>query len=152
MRILSKSAAGTIVLLVCLVVTVSLSGCGPKVPTTPRVVAIPPVAFCHDAIGHIAGNKPWIMGGNCCCTPSEERFAGYQREGTVPADMTYPSFLQLFKDRGIITDLDADYRGCNCLDKEYGPHVVFGGRCMVTPTPGTRVYEDVTAGKHIEEK
>ena len=39
-----------------------------------------------------------------------------------------------------------DYIGCNCRG-DLGPHVVFGGTCMVTPTRGTRVFEMVTAGK-----
>jgi hypothetical protein len=75
-----------------------------------------------------------------------ERFAVYQREGTVPADMTYDQLLKMFKDRGIITDLDVDYRASNCRNSDYGPHVVFGGKCMVTPTPGTRTCEEVTSG------
>ena len=76
-------------------------------------------------------------------------FSIYQKEGTVPPEMEYDDFLKLFDEKGIITDLDVEYRGSNCRC-EQGPHVVFGGKCMVTPTPGTRVYEEVSAGKHLK--
>jgi hypothetical protein len=146
-----KSDRWWIAVLAGALVSMAMAGCAPKI-VPKRSLTPPPVAYCHDAVGHISGNKPWILGGNCCCTPTKERFAGYQQEGTVPGIMTYEEFLQLFKDKGIITDLDIEYRGCNCRDAQYGPHVVFGGHCMVTPTPGTKVFEDVTAGKRIDTK
>ena len=130
------------------------AGCGgAKLNVMPqRELSAPPVAYCHDGVGHIPGHKPFILGGNCCCTPTEERFESYKQEGTVPADMTYDQFLEIFRSRNIITDLDLKYRGCNCRASEYGTHVVFGGRCMVTPTPGTTLYEEVTMGKRLAVK
>jgi hypothetical protein len=128
----------------------TLIGCGIKVKPE-RSLTPPPVVYCHDGIGHIPGSKPWILGGTCCCTPTPEMFDTYRAENTVPEDMTYDQFLQLFKDKGIITDLDLEYRGSNCRC-EQGPHVVFGGHCMVTPTPGTRLYEEVTAGQRFKLK
>ncbi len=133
---------------VLILVTLGILGCAPKVMPK-RDVTPPPVQYCHDGIGHIPGYKPWILGGRCCCTPTEEMFAVYMDEGTVPDTMTYGEFLSLFSDRGIITDLDVEFRGSNCRC-EQGPHVVFGGNCMVTPTPGTLVYEEVTAGKRLQ--
>lgn len=130
-------------------IAVVLAGCtaGIKVMQK-RSIEAPPIAYCHDGIGHIKGFAPWILGGKCCCTPTESRFQSYKEEGTVPEDMTYQQFLQLFADKGIITDLDVEYRGCNCRG-ELGPHVVFGGKCMVTPTPGTLTFEEVTTGRKI---
>lgn len=113
-----------------------------------RSAKAPPIVYCHDGVGHIKGVAPWILGGKCCCTPTESRFQSYKEEETVPESMTYDEFLQLFADKGIITDLDAEYRGCNCRG-ELGPHVVFGGKCMVTPTPGTLTFEEVTSGRKI---
>lgn len=122
-------------------------GCAGKVYPR-RGLDAPPIVYCHDGVGHVSGAKPWILGGTCCCTPTPERFAGYQSEGAVAGDMKYDDFLKLFRDRNIITDLDVDYIGSNCRC-DYGPHVVFGGRCMVTPTPGTKLYEEVAAGKRL---
>lgn len=130
-----------------ILVAAALVSCAAGIKVMPkRSLKAPEIVYCHDAVGHIHGQKPWILGGNCCCTPTEERFQSYKEEGTVPDDMTYDQFLQLFADKGIITDLDINYRGCNCRG-ELGPHVVFGGKCMVTPTPGTETFEDVTAGR-----
>jgi len=114
-----------------------------------RSLEAPAIEYCHDGVGHKKGNAPWILGGKCCCTPTEERFRSYQEEGTVPEETTYDEFLQLFADKGILTDLNAEYRGCNCK-ADLGPHVVFGGKCMVTPTPGTLTFEEVTTGRKID--
>ena len=142
------TAIGGVVLFVAVLGLIA-AGCAPKVRPK-RSLTAPPVAYCHDAIGHVSGNRPWILGGNCCCTPTRSMFEVYQQEGTVPESMSYEEFLQLFADKGIITDLDVDYRASNCQG-DIGPHVVFGGKCMVTPTPGTRSYEEITAGKRFEE-
>lgn len=126
-----------------------LAGCtaGIKVMQK-RSLEAPPIEFCHDGVGHIEGHAPWILGGKCCCTPTKSQFQSYMQEGTVTADITYDQFLQQFAVKGIITDLDVDYRGCNCRG-ELGPHVVFGGKCMVTPTLGTMMFEEVTTGRKI---
>lgn len=105
----------------------------------------PPIKYCNDATGHIKGKKPWILGGECCCTPTKERFESYKEEGTVPDKMEYESFLNLFKQKGINTDLDLRYRYTNNLNP-FGPHVVKGGHDMGTPTSGTKNYEEVVSG------
>jgi hypothetical protein len=112
-----------------------------------RPLVPPPLVYCNDATGHLAGVKPWVIGGTCCCTPTKAMFAVYQQEKTVPAEITYNEFLKLFADKGIKTDLD--HMGCNNRCAE-GPHVVFGGHCMATPTPGTANYEAVIQGKRPE--
>lgn len=78
-------------------------------------------------------------------------FAINSEEQTIPEGMTYDEYLQLYKDKGIITDLDEEYRNNNCRC-ELGPHVVFGGHCMITPTPGTLTYEEVTSGTQTVKK
>jgi hypothetical protein len=119
-------------------------GCAPKLTHVKRPLTPPPLVYCHDGTGHVAGVKPWILGGMCCCTPTKVMFATHQSEGTVPADMSYDKYLKLYADKGVKTDLD--HMGCNnrCVD---GPHVVLGGKCMATPTPGTANYEWVTQGE-----
>lgn len=117
-------------------------GAPPKPVTQPATLA--PAVYCHEGTGHFAGAVPWILGGKCCCTPTKAMFEVHQAEKTLPADMTYVAYLKLYADRGIKTDLD--HAGCNnrCAD---APHVVFGGKCMATPTPGTANYEQVTRGQ-----
>jgi len=69
----------------------------------------------------------------------------YISESTIPQTMSYNEFIDEFKKKDIVTNLDKQYRGSNNRD-DHGPHVVFGGRSMVTPTPGTINYEAVISG------
>jgi len=143
-RMAGPLARGFVLLLVPLV----LIGCARGVSEPPAPAPPPPmptaIVYCHDGTGHIAGAIPWILGGKCCCTPTREMFAVHQAEKTVPADMTYEAYLKLYADRGI--KIGPEHAGCNnrCAD---GPHVVFGGKCMAAPTPGTANYEQVSVGQ-----
>lgn len=127
------------------IIGVLLCSCATAPPMKLKSFTPPKVKYCIDTIGHISGTAPWILDGTCCCTPTLEMFETYKREGSVSSDMTYQEFLNLFKDRGIVTDLDKGYKGSNNRD-DHGPHVVFGGKSMVTPTPGTDNYEAVISG------
>jgi len=111
----------------------------PAAPAQPVYTLV----HCHDGTGHIAGAVPWILGGKCCCTPTRAMFEVHQSEKTVPADMTYEAYLKLYADKGIL--IGPGHAGCNnrCAS---GPHVVFGGKCMAAPTPGTQNYEQVSMG------
>jgi hypothetical protein len=123
-------------------------GCGPSykpLPYRPKPLQAPPILVCHDGVGHIKGNKPWILGGTCCCTPTPANFALHQQQGTIDKAMTYEQYLALYKEKGIATDLNHKACGNVC---SHGPHVVLGGRCMATPSPGTWMYERVTYGPH----
>lgn len=121
-------------------------------PYVPKNSLAPKPLICHDVIGHIDGNKPWILGGNCCCTPTRENYDKHVAAGTIDKDMTYEQYLQLYKQKGIVTGLDHEGCGNLCC---HGPHVTLGGKCMVAPTPGTPMYEQATYGPHtnlLEEK
>jgi len=131
--------------LILLVLIVVIWGCAAPPILDLKSNFAPPVKYCIDPIGHINGAKPWILGGTCCCTPTVSMYEIYKKEGTVKADVSYGDFLNLFKKRGIVTDLDPGYKGSNNRD-DHGPHVVFGGRSMVTPTPATDNYEEVISG------
>ena len=136
--------------MVLFLVPLIAAGCSAmKEMTKPAApAAVVPVAdtlvYCHDGTGHRPGAVPWILGGICCCNPTRAMFSVYQAEKTVPADMTFEAFLQRFADRGI--KVGPEHAGCNnrC---ESGPHVVFGGKCMAAPTPGTENYEQVSLGR-----
>lgn len=130
---------------------VAAAGCGAPpyrpLPYVPKAPMTPNPLVCHDAIGHIKANKPWILGGNCCCTPTPENYKRHVKHGTIPRATSYEQYLALYKQRDIVTDLD--HKGCGNLC-DHGPHVVMGGRCMATPTPGTAMYEQVTYGPHTQ--
>ena len=122
------------------------AGCASVPSMQLRSTEAPDAVYCNDMTGHFPGAKPWILGGTCCCTPTEEMFQIYQSEGTIPAGMDYRAFLQEFSKKDIVTDLTPGYKGSNNYD-DHGPHVVLGGHSMVTPVPGTYNYECVVAGK-----
>ena len=125
-----------------------VAGCRPAyrpAPYLPKPAQAPPPLACHDGIGHIQGQKPWILGGTCCCTPTPANHALHLAQGTLDKAMTYDQYLVLYKEKGIVTGLD--HKGCGNLCAQ-GPHVLLGGKCMATPTPGTAMYERVTYGPH----
>lgn len=128
------------------VLGVMVTGCSAGVVAmkAPRSLVAPAIVHCNDGVGHIAGSVPWIYGGTCVCTPTRARFESQQAEKTIPADVTYAGYLKLYEDRGI--KVGPGHAGCNNRCAE-GPHVVFGGKCMATPTVGTMNYEQVTQGK-----
>ncbi|MBM4017160.1 MAG: hypothetical protein FJ288_02350 [Planctomycetes bacterium] len=124
------------------------AGCQPAyrpMPYMPKPLTAPQPLACHDAIGHITSNKPWVLGGTCCCTPTAANFAIHRNNGTVDKSMTYEAYLALFKEKGVVTDLD--HKGCGNVCTS-GPHVLLGGKCMATPAPGTWMYERITYGPH----
>jgi hypothetical protein len=101
----------------------------------------PPVVACCSSTGHNPENIPFILGGNCFCTPTRSVVEAVHAAG-FHQDVDYGKLVKMYGDAGITTDLD--HRGCNNRCNN-GPHVAFGGKCMATPTPGTRNYERVIA-------
>lgn len=113
-----------------------------QVPHSVRSPAKPKPTYCFDTVGHMNGSKPFIVGGTCCCTPTQELMDKYHAEGLL-RDMQVKDLLLLYENAGIKTALD--HHGCNNLCK-WGPHVIKGGKCMVPPTPGTYNFEEVRFG------
>ena len=138
---------GTIVLIaVCSVL--ALPACVAPyrpVPYVPKAAEGPEPVICHDAIGHNAESKPWILGGKCCCTPTRANYQQHVAAETIDPNMACEAYLKLYADRRIVTDLDHKHCGNFC---SHGPHVTLGGKCMATPTPGAWMYEQVTFGPH----
>ncbi len=119
------------------------SGCGPKEPPfQPKSIEPPQIKHCFDTIGHQSGARPWIMGGTCCCTPTQELLRRHSAEGYCRG-MSFDQLLALYRSEEIKTALH--HKGCN-NNCEWGPHVLWGGKCMVPPTPGTENYEQIASG------
>ena len=100
---------------------------------------------CFDGVPHIRGSKPWVLGGTCCCTPSDALLKMLHEDGLC-LDLDTQGLIDLYHQKGI--QLGIDHSGCNNLC-ECGPHVTKGGKCMVPPTPGTRNYEEVITGIRV---
>ena len=103
----------------------------------------PPPLACCDASGHNPANIPFILGGDCFCTPSRRLLEAMHAAGHH-TDVDYAALKKLYDNADIVTS--QDHRGCNNLC-EWGPHVAFGGKCMSCPTPGTCNYESVMTWK-----
>lgn len=128
----------------------ALTGCAP--PNTKyyfnmykaKNVQSPDVVHCFTSIGHKRGTQPFILGGTCCCTPSEALLEMYHEDGVL-LDYDLAALLDEYDQRGIVLAHDNGWQCNNLCD--HGPHVVFGGTCMVPPTLGTQNWENVITGK-----
>lgn len=135
-----------------LLLTLLTTGCAVQqtrsyAPFRPKPDQPPAIHFCFDTVGHIAGTKPYILGGTCVCTPTEALLKDYQAHGYF-VGMSFDELLQRYRDLGVQTA--RDHQGCNnmCV---WGPHLVKGGHCMVPPTPGTTNYEEVLSGRFVPQ-
>ncbi len=128
---------------VALTVMVLLAGCAKQIPFKPKSAERPAPVHCFDAVGHMPGTKPFIFGGTCCCTPTPELMEQYHRDGFLK-DMNYDQLIKEYEDRGIQFE-SISHHDCNNLC-EHGPHLVKGGKCMASPTPGTINYEEIRFG------
>jgi len=121
------------------------TGCEtPPAPYVPKPLRAPEVLYCNDTTGHKPGTKPWVMGGKCCCTPSEALMALLHRDGFCQG-MTADQLRNLYESKGVALR-GPGHESCNGLCKQ-GPHVVLGGKCMCPPVPGTDYYERVVTGR-----
>jgi hypothetical protein len=134
---------GWVVAALSLTVTLLAAGCvKPPPPYVPAYPARTAQAHCFDGVPHLPGSRPIILGGACCCTPSDELMAKLHADG-VCLDLDTEGLIELYHNSGI--QLATDHQRCNNLC-EYGPHVVLAGKCLVPPVPGTRNYEEVVTG------
>jgi hypothetical protein len=102
-----------------------------------------PIVHCFDAIDHKQGSYPHILGGTCCCHPTEERLASYQQDGFL-IDYDLEQLFNEYEQKNIILEHEHEWK-CNNQCKE-GPHIVHGGNCMVDPVVGTQNYENIITG------
>jgi hypothetical protein len=131
--------------LLILAILVAMAGCAaPPGPYVPKAANPPAIVFCNDNTGHVKGSKPWIGGGTCCCTPTEELMAKLHEDGFC-AGMTADNLLDQYEKAGVSL-AEKGHQWCNGLCPS-APHVVLGGKCMCPPTPGTQYYEKVVAGE-----
>ncbi len=121
------------------------SGCAklPR-PFVPKAAVPPPVVYCNDYIGHVPGNKPFLLGGKCCCTPTDELMQKLHKDG-ICTNMSSAELRACYEQAGIAVRRSGHDR-CNGLCAK-GPHVALGGKCMCPPTPGTAQYEMIVSGK-----
>lgn len=143
---LCQNRADMIVLVLCVIligfIMFTLS-CGKKeLVFESKPLKSPSPIYCFDSVGHKKGAGPFVLGGTCCCTPTEELVAQYHRDGHI-RNTNLDGLIKLYEEKNIKTALE--HQGCNNLC-QWGPHVVKGGYCMVPPTPGTANFEEVRSG------
>lgn len=112
-------------------------------PYVSKNLTPPPIKYCITPIGHKRGSKPFIYGGTCACTPTPKLMRQYHRDGYLKK-MSYQGLVAEYKKRGIVLEHDGGWK-CNNICPS-GPHLVFGGKCMVPPTIGSQNYENVITG------
>ena len=105
----------------------------------------PEIKHCFDTIGHKRGTYPYILGGTCCCLPTEELLEQYHEDGFLLEYTSVAELEAVYAEKEILLSHAHGWACNNTCDD--GPHVVFGGKCMVPPVVGTQNYENVAAGK-----
>jgi hypothetical protein len=138
-------AAGS---LISIIIGVTI-GCAPKPtrfyfnPYVAKNTDAPEIVHCFTTIGHKRGTKPFIFGGTCVCTPTNELMEQYHEDGFL-LDYDLNKLIDEYKRRGIVLSHEHGWQ-CNNQCKK-GPHLVFGGKCMVPPVLGTHNFENVITG------
>lgn len=127
-----------------------IGGCAPPQtkyyfnPYKAKKLNSPEVIHCFSTIGHKRGTQPFIMGGTCCCTPTQDLLDIYHEDGIL-LDYDLSKLLDEYEQKGIVLEHENGWQ-CNNQCAQ-GPHIVFGGKCMVAPTLGTQNWENVITGK-----
>lgn len=98
---------------------------------------------CFTAIGHTPGNIPAPFGGECYCTPTPELGAALAAHPRTQ-HLRLEDVVRFYERMGVKTELDHTHCNNRC---EWGPHVSQGGKCLVSPQPGTTNYERVLHGR-----
>jgi len=100
-----------------------------------------PIVHPNDHTGPIVGEKPYILGGNCLCTPTWETLDAYQAGGFL-TEYTLEDLLDMYRQEGIVfTPLPLSQENVQTWR-----HVLDGGRLLYTPLPGSAGYERLTYG------
>jgi hypothetical protein len=117
---------------------------GRKVSRQIRVTLAADVAetsagVCFRGVDHIDGTRSVLLGGSCFCPPTEATLEAWRRAGDF-AETSLDDIEGAFRTAGYRLPSDG-HRACGNLCAA-GPHVLSGGRCLVTPIPGTPSHRD----------
>lgn len=110
-------------------------------PAPPRWATSGDILYANDfapRAGHIT--LPYILGGDCVRTPSEEVLEEYQKAGFL-RDMTVTDLEQLYREEGIRWTIQ-DENGTP------GLHVLEGGKSLLCPRPGSVGYARLFGARH----
>ena len=98
------------------------------------------VYYCNDETpGAGRVRLPYILGGDCVCTPSETVLSACQAAGYLE-DLTVSDLRELYRFEGI-TIADRQRRGP-------GLHILEGGNWLFTPVPGTAGFARLYGQRH----
>ncbi|MBI1337283.1 MAG: hypothetical protein GC164_10020 [Phycisphaera sp.] len=114
-------------------------------PQPPQWAMSGRVLYCNDydpKAGSVA--LPYILGGDCVCSPTQEALDRYQRAGFLK-DLTVEQLQELYTLEKIGLTVGDD-NGTPAL------HVLEGGSSLVAPLPGTIGYARLFGQKHAPYK
>lgn len=101
------------------------------------------VYYSNDETGETVGAQlPYILGGTCVRTPSEEVLSSYQRSGYL-AGWTLNDLMDLYREEGIvISGLTME------SERQLGRHILEGGNALYTPRVGTTGFARLYGQRH----
>ena len=98
--------------------------------------------YANDMTGPLRTGPtlPFILGGACVRTPSEETLAEYHRAG-LPDWVNLADLERMYAEEGIVTPAAAGY--------PIGRHVLEGGDALYTPAAGSQGFERLFYQSHL---
>lgn len=98
----------------------------------------------NDVTGPIVGTYPYVLGGTCTCTPTQEVLETYQAGGYL-LGLTLQGLLDIYTAEGIVfAPLPARRETTDTYH-----HILRGGRLLYTPVPGSDGFEQLTYGEAL---
>ncbi len=100
------------------------------------------ILYSNDSSGEAPGPQlPYILGGHCVRTPSEEVLESYRRSGYL-RDVTLDELEALYRAEGIAYDVRQE-------GGTPGLHVLEGGRSLTGPLSGTLGFDRLFCQEHL---
>jgi hypothetical protein len=101
-----------------------LSGCAKPTqyyfnPYVAKNIAAPEIVHCFTTIGHKRGTFPFILGGTCVCTPTQELMEAYHSDGFV-VDYDLHRLIQEYERRDIVLEHENGWQCNNQCKRERG--------------------------------
>lgn len=113
----------------------------PDLHASPDFVRTDAVTYANDAHPPRPGEFPWILGGSCVATPTQQVLETYQTGGYL-LGMTLDDLVHLYALEGILVGVGPRDDAHN-PDPDLYRHVLEGGRVLFTPDAGTLAYKRI---------
>ncbi|MCA9281120.1 MAG: hypothetical protein H6812_00440 [Phycisphaeraceae bacterium] len=118
----------------------------PDIHNTPDFLRSEYLAHPNNALPPRVGDFPWILGGNCVATPTQQTLDIYQAGGYL-SGLSVEDLRRLYALEGIVIGAgprDESQRA----DPDLYRHILEGGHALFTPAPGTLAYKRIMCTRH----